>query len=190
MLEMIVSLGIFAVVAVIAVGALLKISDANRKALILKTAVNNLNFALETMSREMRLGSNYSCAPNTSSISRNGNTSNCSNSGGWALAFDSQYKGRDSSNINVECNLTYVYTYDRNTNRLKKMQSKYCDDDIRDSSKYFDIVSTDIKISESDIKLDRTNQPRAFIWLKGEVGNRDAEKVIFSVQTTVSQRAP
>ena len=190
LLEMIVSLGIFAAVAVIAVGALLKISDANRKALILKTAVNNLNFVLETMSREMRLGSNYSCAPNANSISRNGNTNNCANNGSWAIAFDSQYRGRDSVDINVECNLTYVYFFDKQNNKLQKMQSKYCDDNISDSSKYFDVISPEVTLADSTIALDRSNQPRAFIWLKGEVGSRDFDKITFSVQTTVSQRAP
>ncbi len=190
LLEMIVSLGIFAVVAVIAVGALLKISDANRKALILKTAVNNLNFALETMSREVRLGSDYSCSPNSSSIQRNGQSTNCSNSGGWALAFASQYKGRDSVNIDQECNLTYVYFFDKSVNKIKKMQSKYCDDNINDSTKYFEILSPEVNIVDSDISLDKTNQPKAFIWLKGEVGSRESDKVGFSLQTTISQRAP
>ncbi len=190
LLEMIVSLGIFAVVAVIAVGALLKISDANRKSLILKTAVNNLNFALETMSREMRLGSGYTCSPNINSITRNGNTTNCSNNGGWVLAFDSQYRGKDSTNINVECNLTYVYFFDKAVNKLKKMQSRYCDDNINDSNKYFDVISPDVNIIDSDIRIDRSNQPKAFIWLKGEVGTREFDKVGFSLQTTISQRAP
>lgn len=58
---MIVSLGIFAVVAVIAVGALLKITDANKKAQTLKSSINNINFAMESMSREIRMGSNYYC---------------------------------------------------------------------------------------------------------------------------------
>jgi ABC-type microcin C transport system permease subunit YejB len=94
------------------------------------------------MSREMRLGSNYSCAPNSNSIQRNGNTSNCSNNDGWAIAFDSQYRGRDSVDINVECNLTYVYFFDKSVNRLKKMQSRYCDDNISDSNKYFEVIAS------------------------------------------------
>lgn len=190
LLEMIVSLGIFAVVAVIAVGALLRISDANRKALILKTAVNNLNFALETMSREMRFGSNFSCAPNINSISRNGQTTNCfSNDRSWVIAFNSQYEGAYRDDINNRCNLVYVYAYNKADGTLKKNQSKYCDDEIQDSTRYFDVVSPDINIIESDIAISTANQPRVFIWLKGRVGSRARDEVVFSVQTTVSQRA-
>ncbi len=190
LLEMIVSLGIFAVVAVIAVGALLKISDANRKALILKTAVNNLNFALETMSREMRFGSNFSCAPTTSSISRNGQTTNCFNGDrSWVIAFNSQYEGAYSNNINNRCKLVYVYAYNKTNGTLKKNQSKYCDDEIQDATRYFDVISPDIKIIDTDMAINTTNQPRVFMWLKGEVGARARDKVVFSVQTTISQRA-
>lgn len=189
MLEMIVSLGIFAVVAVIAVGALLKISDANRKALILKTAVNNLNFALETMSREMRFGSSFSCSPNISSLTRVG-TTNCAQNGSWVIAFESQYQGVYRDNPNNKCNLVYAYAYDKQNFKLKKTQSKYCDDEISDPTTYFDVVGSDIKLIDSDMRIDVGNQPRVFLWLKGEVGSRQRDKVVFSVQTTVSQRTP
>ena len=61
LVEMIVSVAIFTIVAFVAVGALLKVIDANKKSQSLKTSINNLNFALESLSREMRVGSNYTC---------------------------------------------------------------------------------------------------------------------------------
>ena len=61
LVEMIVSLGIFAVVAVVALGALVRIMTANQKAQTLQSAMTNISFALESMSRELRSGITYHC---------------------------------------------------------------------------------------------------------------------------------
>ena len=54
LIEMIMSVAVFTVVALIAAGALLAIADANRKAQAFKSVVNNLNFALESVARNLR----------------------------------------------------------------------------------------------------------------------------------------
>src|ERR1039458_2601710 len=51
LVEMMVSIAIFMVVAVVAVAALLKIVDANRKSQTLQDAVNNINFAMDSITR-------------------------------------------------------------------------------------------------------------------------------------------
>lgn len=61
LVEMLVAITVFAVVTLIATGSVLKISDAYRRAQALEGVMNNLNFALETMTREVRTGSNYRC---------------------------------------------------------------------------------------------------------------------------------
>lgn len=61
LLEMIIALGIFAVIAVIATGSLVSILDANRKAQAEKSVANNLHFAFENMSRNLRMGHSYHC---------------------------------------------------------------------------------------------------------------------------------
>ncbi len=60
LIEMIMSVGVFTIVALIAAGALLAIADANRKAQAFKSVVNNMNFALESVTRNLRTGSEYS----------------------------------------------------------------------------------------------------------------------------------
>jgi len=59
LVEMVVSLGIFSLVMVVAMGAFLKITEVNKRAQNVKNAVNNVNFTLEAMSRELRTGSDY-----------------------------------------------------------------------------------------------------------------------------------
>ncbi|HVU75498.1 MAG TPA: type II secretion system protein [Candidatus Paceibacterota bacterium] len=61
LVEMIVAVGLFAVVMVICVTALLSLVDANRKAQALQSVMNNLNIALDGMVRGVRMGSNYHC---------------------------------------------------------------------------------------------------------------------------------
>lgn len=59
LLEMIVAIGIFSLVVIIALGSLLNISNIQQKAEAFRIINNNLNFALDLMSREIQMGFNY-----------------------------------------------------------------------------------------------------------------------------------
>ncbi len=61
LIEILVSVAIFAIVMVISLGALLSMSESDRKAQTLKAVINNLNFSLDSMSRSIRTGQNYHC---------------------------------------------------------------------------------------------------------------------------------
>lgn len=73
LIEVLVSVAIFSVVMVMAVGALLSLSTAARKAQALKSAVDNLNFAIESMSRSIRTGYGYNCGSVTGGNCPGGN---------------------------------------------------------------------------------------------------------------------
>lgn len=61
LIEIMVSVAIFSVVMVISLGSLLAITASDKKAETLKSVMNNLNFALDSMSRSIRTGTNYHC---------------------------------------------------------------------------------------------------------------------------------
>jgi len=61
LVEMIVAVFIFSIVMVVAVGALVSIVQANRKAQTVKTVMNNLNFSFESMTRAIRTGTDFQC---------------------------------------------------------------------------------------------------------------------------------
>ncbi len=190
LVEMIISLAIFTVVAVVAVGALLKVMDANRKSISLKTTINNLNFALESMSREMRVGRDYDLDhDNGVIIDKNyfTNKSNKITSGNWTIAFRSSNISTDSEG--KKCNLVFAYRYDESQEKLLKAQQPNCDSSIG-SSNFQDLTSEDIKITSTIIEVSNepNEQPYVFIWLQGESGVKVKDKVDFSVQTRVSQR--
>ena len=61
LIEIMTSVSVFAIIMVISMGAILGIFEANRKSRTLKAIMNNLNLAVESMSKEMRFGTNYHC---------------------------------------------------------------------------------------------------------------------------------
>ena len=71
LIEMIVSVGLFAIVMLVCVGALLSLVNANRKAQALQSVMNNLNIALDGIVRNAREGSDYdgsaACSGNSDS---------------------------------------------------------------------------------------------------------------------------
>src|SRR3989338_987870 len=69
LIEMLVSVAIFSVVMLIALGSLLAMSESDRKAQTLKSVINNLNFSLDSMSRTIRTGTMYHCDVAQGSIS-------------------------------------------------------------------------------------------------------------------------
>ena len=61
LVELIVALGLFSIVMLLASGAYLMMIGISRQAQGIATGIDNLSFALETMTRTIRTGRNYSC---------------------------------------------------------------------------------------------------------------------------------
>lgn len=59
LLEMLIALGIFAVVMIIAVGAVLSLQQAQAKASRIQDMQDNLRFTVESMTKEMRTGTDF-----------------------------------------------------------------------------------------------------------------------------------
>ena len=67
LIEMIVALGLFAVVTTITTGAVLMLVATNQKFHFEQSVMTNLSFAVDSMTREMRTGFNYYCATGAAS---------------------------------------------------------------------------------------------------------------------------
>jgi prepilin-type N-terminal cleavage/methylation domain-containing protein len=63
LLEMLVSLALFAIVMVIVAAAYLNLIGLDRQIRASNDAVNNLSFAIDDMARTIRTGTSYSCIP-------------------------------------------------------------------------------------------------------------------------------
>ncbi len=86
LIEMIVAVALFALVMLVAVGALLALTGANRKAQALQSVMNNLNIAIDGMVRNARMGSNYHCG--AGSYVGDGSSDDCTVNPGTAFSFE------------------------------------------------------------------------------------------------------
>ena len=64
LLEMIVAVGVFALLTSLSVGSLLMLTGTQKKAASLQSIQDNLRFALEAISKDIRFGDQYYCSDN------------------------------------------------------------------------------------------------------------------------------
>jgi len=207
LIEIIVSLGIFSIVAVVALGALLRIVTANAKAQTLHDAITNLNFGLESMSREMRVGAGYTCLPASDGLEILPLLSGtlCSDGIGGpddevVIAFYSSERKVEGLN---DCRLIYAYTITKDPNDqghflLKKGRQSGCNQSlsIDNENVFHPILDPSVKIQSHFIKTNSVNPtaaihyPMVTIKLSGYAGVRERERTYFDVQTSVAARVP
>lgn len=205
LVEIIVSLGIFMIVAVVALGALTKIVSANRKAQTVQAAVTNINFALDAISREMRVGRNYFCQSgasfsestlaqdySNSTKCPDGHTDSSDGGSGRVFAFLSSRVDRDTDPLNP-CNLIYAYAFvpkGDGTYTLGKTEQRACGDSLYPA--FDSVIDPSVTITGYYVRVIATVEnpfPRAVIRISGYAGTTEKEKTYFDVQTTVAARA-
>jgi len=165
LIELMTALSIFAIVMTISMGSILGIFDANRKSRSLKTVTNNLNLSLESMSKEIRFGSNYHCGSNGQST----NPQNCSSGDDYFTFLSS-----DGQQV----------TYRLNNNAIEK----------RINSNAFiavtapELVVEDLVFYTLGAGTSDGRQPKVVMRVKGYAGDGTGRSE-FTLQTLISQRA-
>ncbi len=163
LIELMTAVSIFVIVMTVSMGALFGIFDANRKTRSIKTVMNNLNLAIESLSREMRYGSNYHCGGGTLTSPQN-----CS-SGDLVVSFLS------SGNQQI--------TYRLNGSVFERQVG---------SGEYIPVIAPDVVIDSlafytfGALASDGL-QPKTILKIKGHAGDAKSRSD-FSLQTLISQR--
>lgn len=199
LVEMIVSLAIFSIVATVALGALVSIVSANKKAQTLQSTITNLNFALESLSREMRVGGKYHCENNQVGTFNPGSSLSplsCDADANNFLAFESSRKITGPSATTCFAVIAYKFelntaTADPNDYILSRAEQESCNDTLGSAGSipFIPIISPeDVRITNFAIQVTNNTYPLAFIMISGYTGVRDREKTEFTVQTAVSPR--
>lgn len=184
MVEMIVAVGLFAVVMVVSIGALLSLVEANRRAQALQSVTNNLNVAVDGMVRSVREGSTYHCG---SSVPSGAETADCTE--GTAATDVFAFIPFHAAGDNPSRWLYYFEEVD-GVGRLMKSET---------GSKLggFPLTSPDVSIESITFYVigsargtaDPLNlQPKATIVIKGTAGQRATNRTTFHVQATAVQR--
>ncbi len=88
LIELIVSVGLFTVVMTLASGAYLLMIGINRQAQGIATGINNLSFALETMTYNIRTGKDYGCSVVGVDCPNGSNTFLFTNANGDSVSYD------------------------------------------------------------------------------------------------------
>lgn len=183
-----VAIAVFSIVMVTATSALLNVIDANAKARSVKTAINNLSLALEGISKDMRMGTDYGCFDSTNTW-----VEDCSD-GGTAIKYKSP-----RAFLLPDGERKYAY-YKFESEKLWECLEDDSGDNCSLPGAIFDpITSGELEITEvkfyiigvegSDYPIPNKTQPRMVMTLSGVAGkNREKTKTEFDLQTSVSQR--
>ena len=181
-IEMMVSLGIFTIVLSVSVGALLSMVSSNRKTQSLRSAMDNLNLAMEEMSRNITQGRKYHCGANDFSypVLNIEDELSCSSGKEKFLAIENH--DGDLSNDADQI----VYKLDSGTGRLQKS--------INSGQDFKDVTAPSINIDHLKFYVfdnDAPDEvPHIVITIGGVAGTKDNIQSSFNIQTMVTQRAP
>jgi prepilin-type N-terminal cleavage/methylation domain-containing protein len=188
LIELLVSLAIFSIVVVASLGAVISISDANRRVQKTRAVLDNLNLSIESMSRNLRLGTSYHCEkinPVTYAVPSTNLNTTLECGGGWGdfIAFEDQYG--DSSDPNDQ-GIYYLDINPASPTYQSIMYRRY------GTSSAVALTSDDLSIRSLRFYVTGTatgQQPKVIIGVSGvtEVG-KSQEPVEINIQTTVSQR--
>lgn len=167
LVEIMVAVSLFIVVAFIVTSAFTSFAEANRRAQATRISVDNLNFAMESIVLKMREGNDYRC----------GDDYECPNSPSETVTFLAD-NGKT---------VKYWLEAADNTGNETIFKCEYDPDSGSCGQSANPIVAPEVKISQLNFYIKNDQRPRARIVIKGKIDTRVGSKD-FTLQTTVSQR--
>ena len=197
LVEMLVSIAVFMSVMVVAMTALISIININKQTQQIKSVVDNVTFALDSIARSARVGTNYSCKIN---YTDGGYVGDCPNpdtntypQGGKGFEFTnpdgtvSQYRFIASSDPiltvgqgNIQrCNKQSCTIADTAWQSLTAPTST-----VNITNMTFYVLGT---THQSDVTQSTRTQPRVIITVEGDIISK-GKTTPFMVQTSASQR--
>lgn len=168
LVELLVGVVVFSLIGAIASGVLVSGLRAQRKSLAYQELLDQTSFAMEYMSRSLRMARKELSAP--ACLSENG------------LNYEKTRGGKGLKFINYQGNCQEFF-WDSNDDQFKEDKTGYVEP--------LPLTSSNLQITSFNIKLkgesqDDEDQPRATFFL--EIEGKEESKI--SIQTTVSQRNP
>jgi prepilin-type N-terminal cleavage/methylation domain-containing protein len=179
LIEIMTAVSVFAVITTISMGSILTVFDVNRKSESIKTVMDNLNLALESMAREMRFGTNYICNPLLPMLD--------------TITAPDPCTGGDTSVAFLATDGVTKIVYRQTDNGVGTGIEK-----SRDGGQSF-VPVTAPELTIQDIKFfvigalpsvseGSPLQPKVLIRIRGVAGSKEGTKTSFTIQTLVSQR--
>ncbi|MBU6231867.1 MAG: prepilin-type N-terminal cleavage/methylation domain-containing protein [Patescibacteria group bacterium] len=194
LVEIVVSLMIFSIVAVVALTALVTIINSNAKAQSLESSMTNMDFIMDAMSRELRVGKYYYCAssadgslPLTNSDTNPLRAQNCPlGQTPNLIAFQSNTTASSDPN----CPLVYAYYFagSGSSYTLEKAEQTACGQSFSPSS-YSPILDPAITLTNYSLSVSSQAYPLVSVQLSGYVtAGKQKNQSYFNLETAMSQR--
>ncbi len=197
LVEMLVAIAVFMSVMVISVGALFTVINTNKKNEAIKTVVDNVSFALDSISRDMRTGTHYGCSADSNSFTQN---TDCT-SGGTGIVYTATPSLDALGNL-VPGDVIYYKFVPSSMLSAGDGNIQMCDatksnfncaqtgawQSLTAPTSTVNITSMKFYVYNSDPSIDAGTQPRVLITLQGSVESKIGN-VTFALQTTISQRS-
>ena len=162
LVELIVAVGLFALIMTLASGAYLIMISTNQRAQAISTGIDDLSFALEIMTREIRTGTSYNC----------GGGGDCPN-GGNSFSFTNENNEPITYNLGGFAPNQYIQ-------RTKKTRTKgFTGPSVNISSLTFYVTGT----TNNDWQ-----QPHVTIVVSGSVSAGHGTPESFSVEAAATMR--
>lgn len=181
LVELLVSVSIFAVIITMTVGTLLVLIDANAKAQNMEEVMTNLSFALDHMTREIRTGRSYYCA-GTDEVSglSDFDTQDCSN-GGVYLSLVEGGESITGSDTRLD------FRFNQNQGTIDRRVGE---------GSWFPLTSTAVTITDATFYVSDTDtaadgdatQANVTIFISGHVGALATVDTSFALQTSITKR--
>ena len=181
LIELMVATTLFTFIMLMGVGSLIVSSNSAKASQKLRTAVDNVNFAMESMTRELRTGTYYECEVNSVNLSNTNTVADCL-SGGNIIAFIPQQVPSSPLRVAYELN-----PRGDGTNSLQRCEY------INSATNCADVVSTDVNIQSLTFYVRGSSltdgiQPSVKILVKGVVTLKGVDTP-FILQSMASQRS-
>lgn len=183
LVEMMVAVAIFAVVMTVALGALLSMSESDRKAQTLKSVINNLNFSMDSMSRSIRTGQAYHCDAAQGSLSAGRDCDGVTTLAASSFAYQPAQGG------------TTIYRLETSDTTLCAQPASRVGCLVRSidgGATYAAITSSEVYVNSLKFYVTGAEsvnvQPKVTILISGIVTVSGSQTSAFNLQTSVTQR--
>lgn len=196
LIETLVSLALFSVVLVIAGGTIVSVIDVNKRNQLISSVVNNLNYSIDSMVRDIKTGYLYKCNYSNEAFqianlkaSLNIGEGTCSDEDGLTLVST-------ISGVDTVVKYAFIKNADENgyiekTVYVDGNPSSYSITDknnVNIESVKFVVKNPSALDCDASILICAYGQPSVFVVIKGKAGNQTIEVSKFYVQTLISQR--
>lgn len=190
LIELLVSISLFIIIVMALVGSLYTVNDASRKVQAMRTVMDNLNFAMESMSRTVRTSENIS-------VTCSGGVSNCwidSGTAGYIMSMNSTLGQPEYVEYRWQRGADQKGAIWKRTAPLITTSVPY-QPDIARQGDWQAITSPEIDIEKAEFYITGVNpgdmlRPAVVVKMEGVATVKGGTTIPFAIQTYLSQRTP